>query len=344
MDAKLNNILDAGPCPERDALLRYARGLSASDEERRIEVHITGCALCADAVDGFLIADTATDLEINLHDLDKRISKASWKESPRVVTMRPFYRVAAVVALLIASVGGLYFFLNRPEDAQKIISEAVSNQNTTATEIVPSGTKPASPPAAEPKEEQLKNVAAPTIKKENSNPQAAARSNVDNDAPSSPAAPAVAQNEGLLDASADKELKTKGERDEAMNVHLRKEPASGAASENTRAQEEREVKASDQEAMATVLAKKESVVRGPVPSTTLQTSIELYRTKRYKQALAGFKTVLSNDTNNVDAIWYLANTFIQLGQQQKAVPLLNSLSVRPTLYKEKADSLLKVLR
>ena len=142
MDDKLHTFLDTGPCPDHETLVRYARDLSTPEEAREVELHLAGCPLCSDAVDGLMMMDSETDLTADIAELHARIDAAIVEKETRVFSFRPYMRLAASLVFLCASVGALYLFLRseKNNESGKAIANAQPKMDSIAPSMAPAAT------------------------------------------------------------------------------------------------------------------------------------------------------------------------------------------------------------
>ena len=139
MDDKLHTFLDSGPCPDHETLIRYARDLSSPEEAREVELHLAGCPLCSDAVDGFMMMDSETDVSADIAELHARIDAAIVEKESHVFSFRPYMRLAASLVFLFVSVGALYLFLRseKNNESEKAIANAQPKMDSISPSMVP---------------------------------------------------------------------------------------------------------------------------------------------------------------------------------------------------------------
>lgn len=139
MDDKLHTFLDTGPCPDHETLVRYARDLSTPEEAREVELHLAGCPLCSDAVDGLMMMDSETDLTADIAELHARIDAAIVEKDAHVFSFRPYMRLAASLVFLFVSVSALYLFLRseKNDESGKAIANAQPQMDSISPSMIP---------------------------------------------------------------------------------------------------------------------------------------------------------------------------------------------------------------
>jgi tetratricopeptide (TPR) repeat protein len=123
-----NIIFNVSGCLTQDAIHKYIAGGLPAGDARRLELHLSDCPLCSDAVEGYMATDARTDVNALLADartelFSSRMPKLSViknkapekKRSNRVL----YFSLAASIALLITG----YFVIRTLVDTTYIGKE-----------------------------------------------------------------------------------------------------------------------------------------------------------------------------------------------------------------------------
>lgn len=75
MDQELKDLFSTGQCPTGQELLHYLDGRSAGSEKRRIEIHLVGCSLCSDALEGLSQVQPPARIPLMVSQVNERIKR-----------------------------------------------------------------------------------------------------------------------------------------------------------------------------------------------------------------------------------------------------------------------------
>ncbi|OON71060.1 hypothetical protein B0919_03455 [Hymenobacter sp. CRA2] len=139
-------------------LRQYAAGTLTAPERRQVEHHTLGCALCADALDGYLLAVPAAVAPAALAELRQRLHARVQAEpaAPRGAAGWWMAAAAAVLALLVALLG----MWQRAERPQPTVA---ATTRPSAPKVVPAPPAPAPAVSEEASVEAAPAVAAAPV-------------------------------------------------------------------------------------------------------------------------------------------------------------------------------------
>lgn len=107
-------------CLSRDEMLAYLSGSLSATERHALEVHLSDCPFCSDALDGVETLDTPATFETVHDDLKLRLDDLTRNgNSPRVRVLFP-WRIAAAFALLVASLATLWLAIPDQSNTETI--------------------------------------------------------------------------------------------------------------------------------------------------------------------------------------------------------------------------------
>ncbi|MEX0966312.1 MAG: TonB family protein [Bacteroidia bacterium] len=95
----------SGKCLTLESIRGYIEGRLSTDGKARVEQHIKGCPLCADAVEGYRSFNFNRSAA-NVAELNQRITGKQPQRLRQGIDWAPILRIAAVVAGLLVLVGG----------------------------------------------------------------------------------------------------------------------------------------------------------------------------------------------------------------------------------------------
>lgn len=101
------NILENSDCVKEEALKRYAFGEPSLTERREIELHLAGCELCSDMVEGLRMYKSKEDFEKELNLLNRGIESGG-----RVISIKPIRKYLSIAAVLLI-IAGSGIFISR---------------------------------------------------------------------------------------------------------------------------------------------------------------------------------------------------------------------------------------
>ncbi|NNM15865.1 MAG: hypothetical protein HKO56_04330 [Bacteroidia bacterium] len=111
MTQNLHNIFNSGACPSSEDLQQYIAGSVSESDANVIEQHLENCEMCSDALEGLQAFSSEGEISIVTAELNKKVDElVGAKEQNKIIA--PWYKIAAVIALLVM-VGGLLFINNQ---------------------------------------------------------------------------------------------------------------------------------------------------------------------------------------------------------------------------------------
>ena len=113
-------------CLAEQELLRYAEGSADAALTRKVELHLSDCMMCSDALEGIQNADNQQFTEAN----ESIKSKIKEKSAPtKIVSMRRYVPWTAAASLLI---GLSFWFWNTPKNSENLVVSNEKKQDTIA--------------------------------------------------------------------------------------------------------------------------------------------------------------------------------------------------------------------
>ncbi len=149
-------------CPEDIQLLRYVQQKLSKEEIREVELHLSGCEICSDQVDGMRIAGSEAILTQDVAEINARIEKRIAALETKVIPISryTYYTIAASLLLLL----GIGFLFNYFVGEAKKETVAVLEDSKDKSEPIPSAEKSAEPTTHN-KENIAPNATPPLIER-----------------------------------------------------------------------------------------------------------------------------------------------------------------------------------
>ena len=114
-------------CLAEQELLRYAEGSADAELTRKVELHLSDCVMCSDALEGLQNTDNQQFIETN----ESVKSKIKAKYAPtKIVPMRRYLPWAAAASLLI---GLVFWFWNSPKNSENLVVSNEKKQDILST-------------------------------------------------------------------------------------------------------------------------------------------------------------------------------------------------------------------
>ncbi|MEO8086821.1 MAG: hypothetical protein ABI763_08380 [Bacteroidota bacterium] len=353
MGDNFENMFDQGDHIPDNKLLEYSQGKLSAKEAHKVEKHLLECELCSDTLEGLNLMQSpdssAVISELN-KKIDARIESFNGKKGT-IITMRPYYRIAAVIALFILFGGGYWFLKNG--EKEKILAENTASKNTDSissqlvpqTQLAPqvsSDQKAEEPISAKPQFSLPEKKAMPLshtvssstneqttrndieknkiddIKQQNDNSQSRDQ-NIQ--------AEVITTNEGLGKQS--REIK-----DEESHA------GSAAPSVMESAVSSRKEKVANDDI---AFQKNADMIVADKPSTLFSRGKANLDAKNYVAATIDFERLLNDTTSDYydDSKWFLAICYAKTQQNAKSRKLLKQIAVSNSIHKKEAEGLLQ---
>jgi hypothetical protein len=98
------HILENSDCISEQALKRYAFDHSTGDEKRQIELHLAGCEICSDMVEGMRLFKRQEAFEHDLEELQQKLNGGG-----KVRGLHPYRRYLSIAAVMLLILGSALF-------------------------------------------------------------------------------------------------------------------------------------------------------------------------------------------------------------------------------------------
>ena len=132
MSNGLDHIFEESECPDRATLLSYVFGTLSPAKEHLLEEHLIDCAFCSEAIEAYRAEKNLSEINEQLIEIDKRIAGGETKARRRGFLSGPhIYKYAALLALVLLSMTGLYFLLSDNKNQDIVMEAPVSRQAPT---------------------------------------------------------------------------------------------------------------------------------------------------------------------------------------------------------------------
>jgi hypothetical protein len=356
----MKNSMGLTGCLSESQLISYLKNELTPAQNREIELHITDCELCSDALEGLRLIknkDHTTEIVIDLkHKINKKLT-AKVKTMP---IASHWLQIAAIFMVLFAGIGA-YLYIQ--SFSNNNIALEKSQQTTTETAIESVQPERNSDFQISEKEETLKsNNISVELKKQNLDNSLSAEEDAEENNRSFPVN-ASAKNEAAMSEAgtiASDDTKKITEKDQNFDS-----PNTGIASD----EEKQEISLSEAPASyeskssegVAVAAKINTRTPASVSKETADNTnsnnkyIEIkknyflaesyYKTQNYTDALSYYKLVIEAGTSNYfeDALWYSADIKIKQNKKREARNYLELLKSGSKKYKEEATKKLLTL-
>ena len=151
MNNELEHIFSDTPCPSEEMLIRYLEGKLSDTEKHNVEMHLNGCDMCSDFVDGLSEMSDIEELPHIEKELHKKIDNLIKTEKKTDFT---FYLKIAASIILIA---GLTFLIYYQYPHKKTENIEVAQNKTPV--VSGNDSAPPPPPTVQgPADEEINNI------------------------------------------------------------------------------------------------------------------------------------------------------------------------------------------
>ncbi len=351
MTDKLNNIFEESVCPDRRTLFSYVAGTLNPAREHIVERHLVDCDFCSEAVEAYKEEKDLPMINEQLIEMEEKIIRGeTGRGGGGFFTAGNYLKYAAVLALVLLSMTGLYFVLKSPNNQNLVMEVPVSRQ-------APSVQK-----------EERKNYRSPEPAKAvkmNSRKDAARNPSSLNEVSfdDSPAPELSDSDEPRLDlsaASSTGSLKDNGIKPELASS-TKKKPRPVKDENLSKVKEEslsgegdfvkvelntaRTAASENREADAQTLETTTSATGTEKNKSVLDKAIDDYENGYYIRTINLLQNFSGKDRKeSAKAEWYLASAYVQTREYEKAKPLLEKLKAEGISYSRKARKLLEKIQ
>ena len=132
-----DEILNNSACPEDQTLQDYAYHRLTGSELRRVEIHLAGCEMCSDMVEG-MQSMKENDFKEEVHAIQQRVSKQT---QTRVIGIFPWKKIMSLAAVLVLILVVSRFFYVQMESG-KDEKLALKNESTASPKMESEETAP----------------------------------------------------------------------------------------------------------------------------------------------------------------------------------------------------------
>lgn len=115
----------------------YARGILPDKEKARIESHLTGCEICSDMLEGYLVLGDDKKLVDVENEIAARLEKELFKPKENKKTLVYFRRIAAAASILLVTGLSVFYLLTKnptskqvAQKNEKIIRSLIDHHDT----------------------------------------------------------------------------------------------------------------------------------------------------------------------------------------------------------------------
>ncbi len=126
---KPENITTNEACISRGLLVQYIEGKANPEETRKIEIHISECLLCGDAVEGLIHTSNLGKLPVEFAGLEKQILEKYSKPPGKIFSL--WQKLSAVAAVVLFFGIGIFFLISDPKPKEHQSPLAQTQENTT---------------------------------------------------------------------------------------------------------------------------------------------------------------------------------------------------------------------
>jgi hypothetical protein len=336
MKSGLLHIFNEGPCPDSKTLFAYLEGTLDTEQRFVLESHLLSCGFCTEALEAYRNEKSLSDARIRLTELEGRIQRFEYGSARRPEGRHTIYiKYAALLALVLISVSGLYFLL-RDRNTEDLVVEAPVAKNA--------------PGILREKSERQKPEPAKAL-----TPESPAREDIpeDNESDASLNETFAPAQEADLEASATRnealfsaEKTTKKTSVKTPVKDLPKETGSSLdeSGKTISAEADQQIAEEKKESVLTEVATKQSAEIGKMGSY-LDSAIEAYENGYYIHTISMLQHFSSPDKKETaKAQWYLANAYVQTRDYARARPVLETLASGSGSYARKARKLLEEIQ
>lgn len=131
MNDRLKNIFTQSDCPDQQVLFDYIAGKLDATKEHAVEEHLVDCAFCSEAIEAYREEGDLTEISNQLSDIEGRILRGETRKKIVGFSPKEYYKYAAILALVLLSMTGLYFLLSENKDQNLVMEAPVSKRAPT---------------------------------------------------------------------------------------------------------------------------------------------------------------------------------------------------------------------
>lgn len=354
MTDKLKHIFEESDCPDKATLFSYVAGTLSPSKEHSVEEHLVDCAFCSEAIESFRSEKDPYEIQERIAEMETRILRGdTGKNRGGTSFQKYFLGYAAVLVLLLVSLGGLYFLLSENKDGNLVMEAPVSRQAPSVQKQEGSKQIPPSPARAvnssesrekakqglllsdeermlsgdTENESDLQNVdvrfRASSDEAKESKEVGAASAKVVNQ--KNPAAPK--QVESLAKLKEEGPASTNEVREFSRTTSL---DSPSAANSDSRLLYATKTEAGKREAKKTI--------------SILDSAVDAFENRFYIRTVNLLLNYPAKDKREAaKADWYLASAYVQTREFEKARPILEGLASGSSSYSRKARKLLETI-
>ncbi len=347
MNDQLKNIFDQSPCPDRQTLFDYITGKLSPSKEHSVEEHLLDCAFCSEAIEAYREEKDLSALNDQLMEIDKRIQSGDTEKKQYGFSPQEYLKYAALLALVLISMTGLYFLLSDNKDPDLVIEAPVSKRAPSVQKTESRMNQSPEPAKAVRKTDKSGGLLNATSEQYSdtelfddlkadvstqNNEGFADESSVKVSNERTPVAPPTSTQSKT--AALKKSKDTEGMRTTREEVDNNKElQATSATTEID------EKATSDELSLSSV---KLTSVDPKRSRQVLDSAIKAYDSRFYIQAINILLTFSASDKKEGQkADWYLASAYAETREYEKARPILERLISEGSSYSRKARKLLE---
>jgi tetratricopeptide (TPR) repeat protein len=349
MSEKLRNLFEESSCPDRETLFSYMTGKLSPAREHLVEAHLVDCAFCSEAIEAYREEKDLPMINEQLIEMEERISRGdTGRRSGGFFNPQHYLKYAALLAVILLSMTGLYLLLSDNKD-QNIVMEAPVSRQAPTVQKSDDNRRQAPEPAKAVKMSGKKNAAGNL----NSMSEALDESE-DGDAFISSESETE---ESYNDLSAGTLAKESKEGSSSAQKDVSKTTASSSPKKSNRVEEDNlkvapssppTTKTEDFDDVAfevrtndTGVALETTVANNRGSGSVLDNAIKEYEKNFYINTINLLITFSSTDKREqAKAEWYLASAYAQIKDYEKARPILEKLGSGNSSYARKARKLL----
>jgi len=131
MNDRLKNIFTQSDCPDKQLLFDYLAGKLDPSKEHAVEEHLVDCAFCSEAIEAYREEGELTEISNQLSDIEGRILRGETGKKTVGFSSQEYFKYAALLALVLLSMTGLYFLLSENKDKNLVMEAPVSKRAPT---------------------------------------------------------------------------------------------------------------------------------------------------------------------------------------------------------------------
>ncbi|TAH38403.1 MAG: hypothetical protein EYC69_14710 [Bacteroidetes bacterium] len=354
MTNKLENLFEESVCPDRRTLFSYVAGTLNPAREHLVERHLTDCDFCSEAVEAYRQEKDLPMINEQLIELEEKIIRGqTGRRAGGFFNAGNYLKYAAVLALVLLSMTGLYFLLSDRTNQDLVMEAPVSRQAPSVQKEDrrnPSSPEPAKAVKMNSGKGAAKNSAA---ENEIGYSDGSHSESLDLDEPSSTLS-ASTSTESLKDKNAKvktelaavNKKKPKPVKDENLVSTAKEESQMGDDSYRLATQGDTDTKSLEgRETSVTSLENTPSDAVAKKNKSLLDSAVNEYEKGYYINTINILLAFSSKERKeSAKAEWYLASAYVQTREYEKAKPLLEKLKNEGASYSRKARKLLEKIQ